>query len=120
MPALEEDEEQEFVTLPVRSGSRSSEKKKAEHSPPEAVEERRPLRGKLLLSLVMLLAIVLAVGGLYFRSRSSFGLTGKDTLLLADFENKTGDAIFDGTLMQGLAVQLGQTPFLNFLAGPQV
>ena len=40
-------------------------------------------------------------------------LTEQDTILIADFDNKTGDAIFDGTLKQGLAVQLEQSPFLN-------
>jgi tetratricopeptide (TPR) repeat protein len=39
-------------------------------------------------------------------------LTDKDTILLADFENRTGDTVFDGTLRQGLAVQLQQSPFL--------
>src|SRR5262249_39359218 len=40
-------------------------------------------------------------------------LTDKDTILLADFVNTTGDAVFDGTLKQGLAVQLEQSPYLN-------
>jgi predicted Zn-dependent protease len=40
----------------------------------------------------------------------------KDTILLADFENRTGDAIFDGTLKQGLAIQLQQSPFLNIFS----
>ena len=40
-------------------------------------------------------------------------LTGKDTILIADFTNTTGDAVFDGTLKQGLAVQLEQSPYFN-------
>ena len=40
-------------------------------------------------------------------------LTDKDTIVLADFENKTGDAAFDDTLRQGLEVQLQQSPFLE-------
>src|SRR4029079_113850 len=40
-------------------------------------------------------------------------LTDKDTILLADFVNTTGDAVFDGTLKQGLVVQLEQSPYLN-------
>jgi tetratricopeptide (TPR) repeat protein len=43
-------------------------------------------------------------------------LTDKDTIVLADFVNKTGDSIFDGTLRQGLAIQLEQSPFLNLLS----
>ena len=46
-------------------------------------------------------------------------LTDKDTILLADWDNKTGDAIFDGTLKQGLAVQLQQSPFLNLFPDAQ-
>jgi hypothetical protein len=47
-------------------------------------------------------------------------LTDKDTILLADFENKTSDAVFDGALKQALAVHLGQSPFLNLFADEQV
>jgi serine/threonine protein kinase/tetratricopeptide (TPR) repeat protein len=119
-PAIEDEEEEEFVPLPTRSGPRSSGKRKAVYSQPEAPEERRHPRWKLLLPLAMFLAVTLVVGGLYWRSHLPLKLTDKDTLLLADFENKTGDAIFDGTLRQGLAVQLQQSPFLNFLPGPQV
>jgi len=47
-------------------------------------------------------------------------LTDKDTVVLADFDNKTGDAIFDDTLKQALSVQLGQSPFLNVLSDRKV
>jgi predicted Ser/Thr protein kinase len=50
-----------------------------------------------------------------FRSRQSAKLTEKDSVLLADFINTTGDAVFDGTLKQALAVQLEQSPYLNIL-----
>jgi eukaryotic-like serine/threonine-protein kinase len=43
-------------------------------------------------------------------------LTDKDTIVLADFDNKTGDPVFDDTLKQALAVDLGQSPFLNILS----
>ncbi len=52
-------------------------------------------------------------------TRGKSVLTDKDTILLADWENKTGDAIFDGTLKQGLAVQLQQSPFLNLFPDAQ-
>jgi eukaryotic-like serine/threonine-protein kinase len=118
-PAIEEDEE-EFVPLPVRSGPRSSEKRKHVISQPEQTNKRWHLRWRMVVPLVMFLAVVLAVGGLYWRSHTPMMLTAKDTLLLADFENKTGDAVFDSTLRQGLAVQLQQSPYLSFLPGPQV
>jgi serine/threonine protein kinase/tetratricopeptide (TPR) repeat protein len=54
-------------------------------------------------------------GGLFFRSRRASALGEKDTVVLADFVNTTGDNVFDGTLKQALAVQLEQSPYLNLL-----
>src|SRR6185503_4260557 len=69
-------------------------------------------RGALMLATVIV--VVLAIGSfLYFKSTRTPALTEKDTIVLADFMNTTGDAVFDGTLKQGLAVQLEQSPFLN-------
>ena len=67
-----------------------------------------------------LMVIGLAVGGLLWRSRKAHALTDKDAIVLADFTNTTGDAVFDGTLRQGLAVQLQQTPFLSLLSEEQI
>ena len=65
-------------------------------------------------------AVALAVGGwLYFAHRAQ-ALTEKDTIVLADFTNTTGDEVFDDTLKQALAVDLGQSPFLNILSGEKV
>jgi hypothetical protein len=47
-------------------------------------------------------------------------LTDKDTIVLADFTNRTGDAVFDGTLRQGLAVQLGQSSFLSIVSEERI
>lgn len=52
---------------------------------------------------------------MYLHSIRSAKLTEKDSVLLADFVNTTGDAVFDGTLKQALAVQLGQSPYLNIV-----
>ena len=49
----------------------------------------------------------------FFYRKSSRSLTEKDSILLTDFVNTTGDAVFDGTLKQALAVQLEQSPYLN-------
>jgi eukaryotic-like serine/threonine-protein kinase len=43
-------------------------------------------------------------------------LTDKDTIVLADFTNTTGDPVFDETLRQGLAIQLAQSPFLGLIS----
>jgi serine/threonine protein kinase/tetratricopeptide (TPR) repeat protein len=66
------------------------------------------------------LVCALAVGGWLFFSRKAHTLTEKDTIVLADFENATGDAVFDGTLRQGLSVQLEQSPFLSIISDQQV
>ena len=47
-------------------------------------------------------------------------LTDKDTIVLADFENKTGDPVFDDTLRQGLSVELQQSPFLSLISDQQI
>jgi eukaryotic-like serine/threonine-protein kinase len=64
--------------------------------------------------------VALVAGGLYYRSRPATPLTEKDTIVLADFDNTTGDVVFDGALKQALAVQLGQSPFLNILSDRKV
>jgi len=62
-----------------------------------------------------LILVAIIAGGLYWRSRSTPTLTEKDSILLADFVNTTGDPVFDGTLKQALAVQLEQSPYLNIV-----
>ena len=62
------------------------------------------------------LIVGLAVGGWLFHSRKTHALTDKDTIVLSDFDNKTGDPVFDGTLRQGLTVQLEQSPFLSIVS----
>ena len=69
---------------------------------------------------VAIVLIALAMGGWLFFSRNAHALTDKDTIVLADFTNSTGDAVFDGTLRQGLSVQLEQSPFLSIISDEQV
>jgi tetratricopeptide (TPR) repeat protein len=79
-------------------------------------------RGRLLLTAGTLLAIA-AIGGGYFYSLSSrrpAPLTDKETVVLADFANTTGDPVFDGTLRQGLAIQLQQSPFLSLTTDARI
>jgi hypothetical protein len=71
-----------------------------------------PKRGWLWASIAALVLAAVGVGG-FFYSRRASALTEKDFVLLTDFVNTTGDAVFDGTLKQALAVQLEQSPFLN-------
>ena len=62
----------------------------------------------------------LAVGGWLLYSLKAHALTEKDTIVLADFTNTTGDAVFDGTLRRGLSVQLEQSPFLSIISDQQI
>jgi hypothetical protein len=81
---------------------------------------------KVLVPIALGLVAVLVAAGLYLRSRQEASsakatpLTEKDTVVLADFDNKTGETVFDDALKQALAVQLGQSPFLNMLSDRRV
>jgi serine/threonine protein kinase/tetratricopeptide (TPR) repeat protein len=75
---------------------------------------------KRRLMPMLLLAAVLVAGGLYYRSHRTKPLTDKDSLVLSDFTNTTGDSVFDDTLKQGLSVQLEQSPFLNLVSERRV
>jgi eukaryotic-like serine/threonine-protein kinase len=72
------------------------------------------------VAIPVLLAAVLAAGGLYYRSHRAKPLTDKDSMVLSDFTNTTGDSVFDDTLKQGLSVQLEQSPFLNLISERKV
>jgi tetratricopeptide (TPR) repeat protein len=73
-------------------------------------------RWKVIVPAAAVLALLIA-GYFYFRTPK---LTDKDTIVLADFINTTGDAVFDGTLRQGLAVQLEQSPFLSLISEERI
>ena len=87
---------------------------------PAAVSQRRtPLRKYTIAAFAML---VLTAGGviLWQKRPQAKPLTDKDVLVLADFANSTGDPIFDGTLRQGLSVQLEQSPFLSIVSDDKI
>jgi len=83
----------------------------------QPTKRRRP-RSRLAFSALILVG--LAVGTFLWVTTRVRPLTEKDTILLADFVNTTGDAVFDDTLKQALAVQLQQSPFLNVLPQERV
>ena len=76
-------------------------------------------RTRLVVAFVGLIALI-AASGLFWHAHKEAALTEKDTIVLADFDNKTGDPIFDGTLKMALAIQLEQSPFLNVLSDQRV
>ena len=77
------------------------------------------LAAKPRAKLVALGSVIVVAAGvaafLFLRSSPAPALTERDTILLTDFTNTTGEAVFDDTLKQALAVNLGQSPFLNLL-----
>jgi tetratricopeptide (TPR) repeat protein/class 3 adenylate cyclase len=72
------------------------------------------------IAVPILLVAVLVSGGLYYRSHQRKPLTDRDTIVLADFTNTTGDPVFDGTLRQGLSSQLEQSPFLSLISDQRI
>ena len=86
------------------------------------VSQSRAVRlAKLWKVLIpILLSALLVAGGFYYRSRRNKLLSHKDTIVLSDFANSTGDAVFDDTLKTALSVSLRQSPFLNVLTDSQV
>jgi len=85
-----------------------------------AISRRRLRLTKRAALAVAALLVVAAVAWFYLRWRQSHHLTDKDTIVLADFTNTTGDSVFDGTLRQGLAAQLEQSPFLSVVSDARV
>ena len=78
-------------------------------------------RGRILwlsAGAALVIAALAVAGGLYNRRTPT--LTDKDTIVLADFTNSTGDPVFDETLRQGLAVQLQQSPFLSLISDDRI
>ena len=72
------------------------------------------------ISIAALAAVVVAASMVFLDVRSARALTERDTILLTDFVNTTGDSVFDGTLKQALAVQLEQSPFLTLFSDDRV
>src|SRR6266481_4564014 len=92
---------------------------------PVSSNEGKPSAKQTHARMIVAAAVVVAIGavvasGLFWRWRHAWRLTEKDTIVLADFANTTGDVVFDDTLKQGLRVQLEQSPFLNILSDQKV
>src|SRR6266567_3308990 len=98
-------------SAPTTAHSASS----AEYIVTEIKQHKRAAVGALALIL-----IASAASFFYFHRTKASALTEKDTILIADFVNTTGDAVFDGALKQALAVQLEQSPFLNIFPDARV
>jgi DNA-binding winged helix-turn-helix (wHTH) protein len=81
----------------------------------------RAAGGLVAILVAAILTVPVALGAAwYWRSHRAQKLTEKDTIVLADFDNRTGDQVFDGTLKTALSISLRQSPFLNALSDGDV
>jgi eukaryotic-like serine/threonine-protein kinase len=112
------------ATPPPASGSSPAPAPSPSSSAMRAAE--RPVAGgrklwKALVPAIVILVAAVIAAAFYFRFRqTATRLTDKDTIVLSDFDNKTGDSVFDDTLKQGLSVQLEQSPFLDLISERKV
>jgi eukaryotic-like serine/threonine-protein kinase len=97
----------------------SSGEQKAVSASQQNIKQSRKLSWKILVPGAALLVVLIA-GSLYWRSHKPTKLTDKDTIVLADFTNTTGDSVFDDTLKQALSVSLQQSPFLSLLSEKKI
>lgn len=86
----------------------------------EKLRIRNTNHWQVLVAVLTVLSAALIATGLYHHSHSEKQINHKNTIVLADFANTTGDTIFDGTLRQGFSVQLDQSPFLRIISDPQI
>jgi hypothetical protein len=110
----------EGLATSAGSAKAFSSSKNALSSPNQSLAARRPriLPRMLIAATALILALIAA--SLYLRSPTSAKLTEKDTIVLADFTNTTGDPVFEGTLREGLSVQLEQSPFLSIVSEERI
>ena len=79
-----------------------------------------PAVWRKFIPVAVLFVLALIVGGFYWRKHQTVQLTDKDQLILADFTNQTGDAVFDSTLKEALAIQLEQSPVLQLVSDAEL
>jgi eukaryotic-like serine/threonine-protein kinase len=116
---VEEEAEAGTGSSTARKASSGKRKGVSSAGQPIITERPRSMYWKILAPAA-LLVVALIAGGLYWRSRHSARLTELDSIVLADFTNTTGDSVFDGTLKEAVAVDLGQSPFLNIVPDTKV
>ena len=122
---IQQSSEEADAPTPSSSGAGkiSSGRRTAAVATQSSVSTHGPLargsrRNMMILAGAAAVAAIAAAG--YWRAHATPKLSEKDTVVLADFTNTTGDSVFDGTLRQGLEVQLEQSPFLSLLTEERI
>jgi eukaryotic-like serine/threonine-protein kinase len=121
--SVEEEEAPAAAVSPEsRQSSRQSSQKAAAVSSGHAaaIEPAASRPWKILVLVALVVIALLVAGGLFYRSHKAQALTEKDSILVSDFTNTTGDPVFDSTLKKALAVSLGQSPYLNVVSDSKV
>jgi eukaryotic-like serine/threonine-protein kinase len=118
--ALGDDAASLLKTVPRRGYVFTADVADASPAPPVAAGPTPPPRRRRMLVPLALAVAALAVLGYVVRDRRVPSLAEKDSILVADFANTTGDEVFDGTLRQAMAVQLGQSPSFDVVSEERV
>ena len=126
--SVTEEEEAPAAVVPPESRQSSTHSSRQSSSKNRAVSSERAMateqsagrRWKVLVPVALVLIALLMAGSLFYRSHKTQALTEKDSILLSDFTNTTGDPVFDSTLKKALAVSLGQSPYLNVVPDSKV
>jgi eukaryotic-like serine/threonine-protein kinase len=105
------------AALPISTAAASPESKF--HSASNIPANPRHVKWAIMIGVVVVLLVAGAASWVYF-ARHAQVLTDKDTVILAEFANTTGDSVFDGTLRQGLSAQLDQSPFLSLISDERI
>jgi eukaryotic-like serine/threonine-protein kinase len=122
MKALEKDREQRYqhaseMRADLQGMKRDTDSARMTSAKPAAATGIRKRWSAIVPASVVVLAFSVAIS-FYFRRTPK--LTNKDTIILADFTNTTGDPVFDGTLRQGMTMQLEQSPFLSLVSEARI
>ena len=118
--ALEKDRDLRYQSAAEMRSDLQRLKRDSESSKVSAVLAAPSRRWPWIAGAAALILIAAAGGAYFFLHRRAPKLTEKDTIVLADFSNTTGDSVFDGTLRQGLSAQLEQSPFLSLISDERI